>query len=78
MQIALSINHVPLSSYSLAAPQDEDAESERIDLIVIGTKGTSNIKNMLLWQYSIWSSQIFNMFCNGSKIILKSGVTLFG
>jgi nucleotide-binding universal stress UspA family protein len=94
--IALSINHLPLSSYGLAAPQDEVkqskeikemqefresldkigrnakqsnvqlkkeiinsqmsvvaaiveyAESEGIDLIVIGTKGTSNIKNMLL------------------------------
>jgi nucleotide-binding universal stress UspA family protein len=94
--IALSINRLPLSSYGLAAPQDEVkqskeikemqefresldkigrnakqsniqlkkeiinsqmsvvaaiveyAESEGIDLIVIGTKGTSNIKNMLL------------------------------
>jgi nucleotide-binding universal stress UspA family protein len=94
--IALSINHLPLSSYGLAAPQDEVkqskeseemqefresldkvsqnakqnnvqlkkefinsqmsidaaiveyAESEGIDLIVIGTKGTSNIKNTLL------------------------------
>ena len=94
--IALSINHLPLSSYGLAAPQNEVkqskeikemqefresldkigrnakqsnvqlkkeiinsqmsvvaaiveyAESEGIDLIVIGTKGTSNIKNMLL------------------------------
>ena len=94
--IALSINHLPLSSYGLATPQDEVkqskeinemqefreslykvsqhakqsnvqlkreiinsqmsvvaaivnyADSEGIDLIVIGTKGTSNIKNMLL------------------------------
>jgi len=94
--IALSINHLRLSSYGLAAPRDEVkqskeikemqefresldkigqnakqsnvqlkkeiinsqmsivaaiveyAESEGIDLIVIGTKGTSNIKNMLL------------------------------
>lgn len=94
--IALSIIHLPLSSYGLASPQDEVkqskeikemqkfrksldrigqnakqsnvqlkkeiinsqmsvvaaiveyAESEGIDLIVIGTKGTSNIKNMLL------------------------------
>jgi len=94
--IALSINHLPLSSYGLATLQDEVkqskeinemqefresldkvsqhakqsnvqlkreiinsqmsvvaaivnyADSEGIDLIVIGTKGTSNIKNMLL------------------------------
>ena len=94
--IALSINHLPLSSYGLATPQDEVkqskeinemqefresldkvsqhakqsnvqlkkeiinsqmsveaaiveyADSEGADLIIIGTKGTSNIKNMLL------------------------------
>lgn len=94
--IALNVNRLPLSSYGLAAPQDEVkqskeneemqefkelldkvslnakhnnvqlkkeiinsqmsveaaiveyAESEGADLIVIGTKGTSDIKNMLL------------------------------
>ena len=94
--IALNVNRLPLSSYGLAAPQDEVkqskeneemqefkelldkvslnakhnnvqlkreiinsqmsveaaiveyAESEGVDLIVIGTKGTSDIKNMLL------------------------------
>jgi nucleotide-binding universal stress UspA family protein len=94
--IALSIKSLPLSSYGLAAPQDEAklsnedkemhgikealnkvdqnakqnniqvkkeiissqmsieaaiveyAESEDIDLIVIGTRGTSDIKNILL------------------------------
>ena len=94
--IALSVNHLPLSSYGLADPQDEVkqskeneemqefrelldkvslnakqsnvqlkkeiinsqmsveaaiveyADSEGADLIIIGTKGTSNIKNMLL------------------------------
>jgi nucleotide-binding universal stress UspA family protein len=33
---------------SVVAAIVEYAESEGIDLIVIGTKGTSNIKNMLL------------------------------
>jgi len=28
METAFSINHVPLSSYGLAATQDEDAESK--------------------------------------------------
>jgi nucleotide-binding universal stress UspA family protein len=94
--IALSINHLPLSSYGLAAPEDEVkqskeikemqefresldkigrnakqsnvqlkkeiinsqmsvvaaiveyAESEGIDLIIIGTKGSSGLKKMLL------------------------------
>ncbi|HEU4822543.1 MAG TPA: universal stress protein, partial [Nitrososphaeraceae archaeon] len=36
------------SQMSVVAAIVEYAESEGIDLIVIGTKGTSNIKNMLL------------------------------
>ena len=50
----------------------EYAESEGVDLIVVGTRGNSGIKNMLLGEYCIWCSQICNLSCNGSKIILNN------
>ena len=59
------------SQMSVEATILEYAESG-VDLIVVGTRGNSGIKNMFAWEYCIWCSQICNLSCNGSKIILNN------
>ena len=59
---------------SVEAAIVEYAESEGVDLIIIGTKGTSDIKNMLL--DNIASGVVkYSMPRNGSKIMVKKDAT---
>ena len=50
----------------------EFAHHEEVDLIVVGTRGRSGIKKMLLGRYSIWSSNIRSLHSLHREIGLLS------
>ena len=50
----------------------EFANHEEVDLIVVGTRGRSGIKKMLLGRYSVWSSNIRSLPSLHRKIGLLS------
>ena len=50
------------------------ADTEQVDLIVIGTRGKSGFKKSAGRKYSFWSSNICFMSCYGGKVRYKSKI----
>ena len=67
----ISLNtDVIIGSTSVVKSIVEYAEEHKINLIVVGTRGMSGIKKMLLGSTSFWGSNICSLPCYGSKIVL--------
>jgi hypothetical protein len=48
----------------------EYAEKKKIDMIVIGSRGMTGFKKLLLGSVARWSSNIFTLSCISSKMIM--------
>ena len=67
---SISLNtDVIIGSTSVVKSIVEYAEEHKINLIVVGTRGMSGIKKMLLGSTSFWGSNICSLPCYDSKIV---------